>query len=134
MFTFVSFSFAKNKTKSLFIPWGFGSIEQSKYGFVFLLIFFDRYSFQLIVLLKPNFNASSSFPLSWVDKVISGKWSFVGYCQCLFSCWITQVGDQGKIRLISSLEFFIIIFCEKNILKKSKKVRAPWNGAWKYFL
>ena len=31
-------------------------------------LFFHSNLFQLIVLLKPDFNCSSSFELSWVDK------------------------------------------------------------------
>ena len=33
---------------------------------------FDRYLFQLIVLLKPDFNCGNNFALSWVDKVTTG--------------------------------------------------------------
>ena len=38
---------------------------------------FDKYLFQLIVLLKPDFNSVNNFALSWVDKVTNGTWSFV---------------------------------------------------------
>ena len=30
---------------------------------------FDKYLFQLIVLLKPDLNCVNNFALSWVDKV-----------------------------------------------------------------
>ena len=33
----------------------------------------DRYSFHLIVLLKPDSNCLSSFTLPWVDKVATGR-------------------------------------------------------------
>ena len=33
---------------------------------------FGSYLFQLIVHLKPDFNCSSSFALSWVDKFTTG--------------------------------------------------------------
>ena len=33
---------------------------------------FDKYLFQLIVLLKPYFNCVNNFALSWVDKVTTG--------------------------------------------------------------
>ena len=33
---------------------------------------FDRYLFQLIVLLKPDFNCDNNFALSLVDKVTIG--------------------------------------------------------------
>ena len=36
--------------------------------FVFLVRLFDWFLFQLIVLLKPDFNCCNSFSLSWFDK------------------------------------------------------------------
>ena len=61
--------FSNNKTKSLFAPWKPGSIKKSKYGFgactdtsVLILI-------PVNVLLRHDFICSSSFALSWVDKV-----------------------------------------------------------------
>ena len=44
-----------------------------------LCIFFgsDWYLFQLIVLLKRDFNCWNDFALSWVDKVTTGTLSFV---------------------------------------------------------
>ena len=38
---------------------------------------FAIYSFQLIALLKPNFNYGNNFALSWVDKVTTGTWRFL---------------------------------------------------------
>ena len=43
----------------------------------FSVDFFDWYLFHLIVLFKPSFNCSSSFVLSWVDKVTTGTKIFV---------------------------------------------------------
>ena len=53
------------KQKSLFTSSKHGSITKSKYKF-------DWYLFQLIVLLKPEFNCCNSFALSWADKVTIG--------------------------------------------------------------
>ena len=33
---------------------------------------FDGYLFELIILLKPDFNCCNNFTLSWVDKVTTG--------------------------------------------------------------
>ena len=60
---------SKDKTKSLLTPWKLGSINESKYGFGGCVVIFDWYLFQLFVLLKPDFNCSSSLDLFWVDKV-----------------------------------------------------------------
>ena len=68
MCTVLSVLFSIDKTKSLFIPW----IKQSKYGFCDCIDTFDGYLFQLIVLLKPDFNFCNSFPLSWVGKITTG--------------------------------------------------------------
>ena len=56
-------------TKSLFNPWKLGWIKYSKYGSWTSLYLFVWDLFQLIVLLKPDFNFSISFSLSCVDKV-----------------------------------------------------------------
>ena len=57
------------KTKSLFTPWKLGSIKLFKFAFCANNAGFDRYLFQLIVLLKPDFNCDNNFALSWVDEV-----------------------------------------------------------------
>ena len=54
------------------------------------------YLFQLIVLLKPDFN----FILSWVDKVTTGTWSFVSVTanfSAPVELVITQLEDHVKI-------------------------------------
>ena len=38
---------------------------------------FDKYLFQLITLLKPDFNCSNNFALSCVDKITTGTYNFV---------------------------------------------------------
>ena len=38
-------------------------------GFVSCIATFDWYFFQIIVVLKLDFNCCNSFALSWVDKV-----------------------------------------------------------------
>ena len=62
--------------------------------------------FELIVLLKPDFNSYDSFALSWVDKVTKGTWSFV-YIILNFVAPVTeeivQTSYQVKMRLISQL-------------------------------
>ena len=40
--------------------------------FKYVFFYFDRYLFQLIVLLKPDFNYCNNFALQWVDKVTTG--------------------------------------------------------------
>ena len=67
--TVLTFSFSNDNTKSLFTPWKLGSIKKSKHWFSHSGKTFGWYLFQLIVLLNPDFNCSSSFALSWVDKV-----------------------------------------------------------------
>ena len=49
-------SFSNAKTKSLFTPWKLGFIKWFKFGFCVNNSGFDRYLFQLIVPLKPDFN------------------------------------------------------------------------------
>ena len=69
MCTVLSVSFSNNKTKSLFTPWKLRPIKKSKYWFCLSGKTFGLYLFQLIVFLKPDFNYSSTFALSWVNKV-----------------------------------------------------------------
>ena len=71
-------------------------------------IFFgsDWYLFQLIVLLKPDFNCWSNYALSWVDNVTTGTKSFVSVIANLIApveLVITQADDQVKMRLTSKL-------------------------------
>ena len=68
----LQFSFSKDDTKSLFTPWKLGLIKWFKYLFCAYVFMFDSYLFQLIVLLKPDFNYWSNFALSSVDKVTTG--------------------------------------------------------------
>ena len=56
-----------NKIKSLFIPWKLVSIKKFKYWLCICVHIW--YLFQLIVLLKPDFNCCNSYALFWVDKV-----------------------------------------------------------------
>ena len=49
-------------------PWKLGLIMKSKYEFGAANDTFDSYLSQLIVLLNYDFNCSSSFALSRVDK------------------------------------------------------------------
>ena len=45
----------------------------------------DSYLFQLIILLKPDFNCWSNFALSGVDKVTTGTYSFVSVIANFYS-------------------------------------------------
>ena len=66
-------SFSNTKTKSLFIPWKRGLTKWFNFGFCANNSGFDRYLFQLIVLLKSDSNICvNNFALSWVDKVTTG--------------------------------------------------------------
>ena len=67
---------------------------------------FDSYLFQLIVLLKPDFNCRSNFALSCVNKVTTGTLSFVSVIlnfPAPVELVITQSLDHIKIRLTSQL-------------------------------
>ena len=69
--------FSNNKTRNLFAPWKLGLIKKSIYWFCYCTVTFGWYLFQLIVLLKPAYNCSISFALSWVEKVTTGTLSLV---------------------------------------------------------
>ena len=58
--------------KILFTPWKLGSIKWFKFGFRGNNSSLARYLFQLIFLLKPEFNCGNNLALSWVDKVTAG--------------------------------------------------------------
>ena len=60
------------KTNSLFTPWKLRPTKWFKLGFCANYSGFDRYLFQLIILLKPDFNSCNNLTLSWVDKVTTG--------------------------------------------------------------
>ena len=84
-------SFSNDKTKSLFTPWKRGSIKKSQYWFTPSVDTFAWYLFWLIVLLKRDFNCSSSFALSWADKVTTGTQSFVSVIQNLWlQCYVSS--------------------------------------------
>ena len=60
--------------------------------------------FQLIVLLKFDFNCWSSFALSWVNKVTTEAWSFalvIASVLASIEFVITQADDHAKMELIS---------------------------------
>ena len=65
---FCIFIIFKQLNKILFTPWKLGLIEKSKYEFGAANDTFDSYLSQSIVLLNYDFNCSSSFALSRVDK------------------------------------------------------------------
>ena len=54
------------------VYWKLSSTKWFKFVFYAINSGFDRYSFPLIVLLKPDFNCDNNFALAWVDKVTTG--------------------------------------------------------------
>ena len=83
----------------------------------------DWYLFQLIVLLKPDSNCWSNFALSWVDRVATGKESFVSDILNLPSpleLVITHVYRHVKKRLTSPLI--------NNISRVFQKLLKYFNG------
>ena len=62
----------KDNTKALFIPWKLGSTKWFKYVFCLYVLGSDWYLFQLIVLLKRDFNCWRKFVFSCFDKVTTG--------------------------------------------------------------
>ena len=77
MYTVLSSLLSNNKTKNRFTPWKAVLIKKFKYELGACTASFDSYTFQLAILLKPDFNCSSSFALSWVDKFTTGTQNFV---------------------------------------------------------
>ena len=69
--------FSNDQTKSLFTLWKLGLINKSEYRFCCCFATFGSYLFHLIVLLKSDFNFSSSLVLSWVDEITTGTYWFV---------------------------------------------------------
>ena len=64
-------------TEQIVTPWKFGSTLKSKYESCGSIDTFDRYLFQLIVLLKSDFNCFINVILSWVGKITTEIYSFV---------------------------------------------------------
>ena len=58
--------------QKVLIPWKLGSTKWFKLGLCPDNSGYDKYLFQLIVLLKPDFNCVIDFALSWVEKVTTG--------------------------------------------------------------
>ena len=74
-----------------------------------ICFFLDWYLFQLIFILKPDSNCSSSFTLPCVDKVTTGTWPIVSVIVNV-GTWFAAVPEMKKqffeqfyIRLISQL-------------------------------
>ena len=95
---------SNDKTKTLFTPWKLESIKKYKYWFWLSNDTFDWYLFQLIVLLKPDFNCWNSFSsiLSWQGYNCNIKFCF---CYCIFRCPSRRRNntDQARITLIWQL-------------------------------
>ena len=86
------------QTIKQFTPWKRWSNKKSKYLFCLSVEIFDWYLFQVIVLLKPDFNCYNSFALSWVDKVMT-ETSFVSVIENFVlpvAEEIMQFSDQFK--------------------------------------
>ena len=74
--------------------------------FLNFFVTFDWYLVQLILLFNPDFNCSSNFVLSWVDKVSTRRWRFVSVIakvDTLSPSEITPVADQFRISLVLQL-------------------------------
>ena len=100
------FSFSKDNTKSLFTPWNIRSTKWFKCLLCVYIFGSDWNLFQLIVLLKLDFNCWSNFVFSGVDKVKARTKSFVFVIANLptyVELVITKVDDHAKIRLTSQL-------------------------------
>ena len=98
--------FSSDKTKSLFTPWRPGLIKKSKYGRGACTDAIGSYLFQWNVLLKLDFNCSSSFALFSIDKVITRTQRFVSAIEnivAFVSLDNTHLSGQVKTRLISQL-------------------------------
>ena len=98
---FLSSSFS-NKIKSLF-SWKLGSIKKCKYRFCLLVEIFEWYLFQLIVLLKPDFNCSSSFHYHELIKLWFGHKVFLSVTANFVSPVAEEIihfSDQVKMGLI----------------------------------
>ena len=96
--------FSSDKTKSLFTPWRPGLIKKSKYGRGACTDTIGSYLFQWNVLLKLDFNCSSSFALFSIDKVITRTQRFVSAIEnivAFVSLDNTHLSGQVKTRLIS---------------------------------
>ena len=81
-------------------------MKKFKYGVGACTDSFDSRLFQLIVLLKPDFNCSRRFALSWVNKVTTGTWRFVSVIPNIasfVSFGNTHLLEQVKMRLIYQL-------------------------------
>ena len=92
--------------KILFILRKLGSIKRLTFGFCANNSGFDKYLFQLVTLLNPDFNCCSSLELSCVDKVTTGTCDFVSIilnAPAPVELVITQVDDHVKMRLTSQL-------------------------------
>ena len=87
--------------KNLFTPWKLGSIKS--------VDTFYWYLSQLIVLLKPDFNYSSSFPLPWVNKVTTGTLRFASVIENV----------AGWVTLLANIKHFLARFRSRfhNLLK-----------------
>ena len=102
----ISPSFSNVELKSLLTPWKLSSTKWFRFGFCANNYGFDNYLFQLITLLKPDYNCWSSLELSCVDKVTTGTYSFVSVIVNVptpVELVIRQVDDHVKRRFTSQL-------------------------------
>ena len=79
------------KTEILFIPWKLDSTKRCKFCFFANNSGFDWYLFQLIFLVKPDFNCCNNFALSWNDKVTTETQSFVSVIAYVVSWFVASV-------------------------------------------
>ena len=84
---------------------------------------FDKYLFQLITFLKPDFNCCNSLALPCVDKVTTGTYNFVSVIANVpapVELVITQVDEHVNIKLTSQLI--------KDISRVLQKLLKYFNG------
>ena len=72
---------SNDKIKTLFTTWNLGSIGTC-------IVTFDWYLFQLIILLKTDFNYCNSIALSWYDIATNGTKNFVSVTASVLFCII----------------------------------------------
>ena len=104
LFYLLHFQIAMLHFESLFTPWKFWLIKYTKYWFCACIYTFDWYLFQLIVLLKSDFNWSS-FPLSWVWQS-----SYQNIKFCISYCMVSSPLRDGGILILKNSSHWRKIF------------------------
>ena len=112
-----------DKAKCLFISWKLGSIKKYKYQLILSLDTFGWYLFQIIVLLKPDFNYSRCFALE--HKVLYQLLKIL-WLELLHEQPITHFSEQFRSTLTSQLI--------KGISRVPQKLLRYFNRTIFYFV